>query len=108
MTHELKILPQYYCRVANGSKTFEVHKKDRGFQPGDKVILREYDPTNIPTGWKDTTVPGYVPILPQWKEFGYTSSPPLKFTVGYIQVLDADRVVFSLLKPSEVEHCSGD
>jgi len=44
MKHELKIWPQYYCRVVDGSKTFEVRKNDRGFQPGDEVTLREWNP----------------------------------------------------------------
>jgi len=43
MTHKLKTLPQYFANVLDGSKTFEVRKNDRGFQKGDKVILREFD-----------------------------------------------------------------
>jgi len=42
--HELKIWPQYYEAVANGSKTFELRKNDREFQKGDEVVLKEYDP----------------------------------------------------------------
>ena len=43
MTHELKILPEYYSAVKEQRKTFEVRKKDRDFKVGDSVILREYD-----------------------------------------------------------------
>jgi ASC-1-like (ASCH) protein len=83
MIHELKIHPQYYCRVADGSKTFEVRNNDRGFQPGDTVILKEWDPEPVnSTG-----------ITPK----GFTESKPLKFKIGYILVLDSNRVVFSLL-----------
>ena len=83
MKHELKIWPQYYSRVADGSKTFEIRENDRGFQQGDSVLLREFDPA---------------PINPTTKSSkGYTDSQALEFKVGYIHVLDSSRVVFSLL-----------
>lgn len=44
MTHELKILPQYYLAVLEGTKTFEIRKNDRHYCVGDFVNLREYDP----------------------------------------------------------------
>lgn len=44
MIHELKTWPQYFERIADGSKTFEIRKNDRGFQQGDTLRLREYDP----------------------------------------------------------------
>lgn len=83
MNHELKIRPQYYCRVADGSKTFEVRSNDRGFQPGDTVTLREWDETPI----NKTSN----------KVKGYTDNPPLEFEIGYVYVLDSSRVIFSLL-----------
>ena len=44
MNHELKILPVYFEHVLDGSKTFEIrYNRDRGFQKGDMVTLREYD-----------------------------------------------------------------
>lgn len=85
MKHELKIWPQFYCRVKDGSKTFEVRNNDRNFQRGDMVVLREWDPEPI-----NKQVP-----MPSPK--GYTESPPLEFEVGYILVLDEKTVVFSLL-----------
>lgn len=84
MKHELKIWPQYYCRVADGTKTFEVRRNDRGFQPGDTVVLKEWNPKPInPT---DSAAQGF------------TNSPPLEFTVGYMFPLPSGDVVFSLLK----------
>lgn len=84
MKHELKIWPQFYCRVADGSKTFELRDNDRGFQPGDTVTLREWDPEPVnPTA----------PLTPK----GYTDSPSLTFKIGYVLVLDHSRVIFSLL-----------
>lgn len=85
MKHELKIWPQFYCRVADGSKTFEVRENDRGFQPGDTVILREWDPEPQNAA------------ADKYAAKGYTDSPPLEFKIGYILVLDSSKVVFSLL-----------
>ena len=86
MEHELKILPQYYCRVADGSKTFEVRKNDRGFQPGDIVTLREWDGKLVSH-----------PVHPMDSDHdGYTGKR-LKFKIGYVLPIDAERVVFSLL-----------
>jgi hypothetical protein len=94
MKHYLKIWPQYYCRVADGSKTFEVRKNDRGFQPGDEVVLKEFDPdkekyydTDYDAGY---TTKGH-----------YTQSVELIFKIGYVLPIDAERVVFSLLSPKE-------
>lgn len=42
--HELKTWPQYFTAVASGKKTFEVRRDDRGFQAGDVLVLRCYDP----------------------------------------------------------------
>ncbi len=86
MIHHLKILPQYYCRVADGSKTFEVRKNDRGFQPGDLVTLKEFNPENVyhSQGPMDDSDDGF-------------SGEKLSFKIGYVLPIDAERVVFSLL-----------
>lgn len=42
MTHELKILPEYFEAVATYKKTFEIRKNDRNFNVGDKLILKEW------------------------------------------------------------------
>ncbi len=73
--HRLKIWPSYYQAVKHGQKTFELRNNDRGFQCGDVVILKEFDPV---------------------KE-RYTKSIELKFKIGYVLPVNKDTVVFSLL-----------
>jgi hypothetical protein len=41
--HELKVLPAYFHPLANGEKSFEVRRDDRGFQKGDVLWLREWN-----------------------------------------------------------------
>ena len=41
--HYLKIAPQYFKAVKDGTKTFEVRFNDRNFQVGDVLHLMEYD-----------------------------------------------------------------
>lgn len=43
MTHDLKILPEYFIAVINGEKTFEVRKDDRPYNVGDMLRLHEYN-----------------------------------------------------------------
>lgn len=51
MHHKLKILPTYFEAVSIGDKTFEIRdNRDRGFQKGDTVTLKEFDPSVGLTG----------------------------------------------------------
>lgn len=43
MTHDLKILPEYFMAVALDEKTFEIRKNDRNYHVGDCLVLREWD-----------------------------------------------------------------
>ena len=43
MTHELKILPEYFDLVTSREKTFEIRKNDRDYHVGDTLILKEWD-----------------------------------------------------------------
>lgn len=40
--HILKTLAPYFDAVADGSKTFELRKNDRGFKVGDTLILQRW------------------------------------------------------------------
>lgn len=47
MEHKLKILPQYFKAVQEGTKTFEVRKNDRGFKVEDTLLLREWNKKDL-------------------------------------------------------------
>lgn len=89
MQHSLKIWPQYYARVKDGTKTFEIRENDRGFQRGDIVELLEWDPEPVN---KTTSTPK-----------GFTDAEPLYFEIGYIHVLSGSSCVFSLLPLKDKE-----
>ena len=42
--HELKTWPEEFVVVVNGFKRFEFRKDDRGFEIGDVLLLKCYDP----------------------------------------------------------------
>jgi len=42
--HELKTWPWHFRDVQSGRKAFELRKDDRGFEVGDLLWLREFDP----------------------------------------------------------------
>ena len=39
--HNVKIFPEYFEGIINGTKPFEFRKNDRGYKPGDCVCLKE-------------------------------------------------------------------
>jgi hypothetical protein len=43
-THTIKCWPAYFEPIRRKEKNFDVRRDDRGYQRGDKVILREFDP----------------------------------------------------------------
>ena len=43
VTHELKILPEYFKAVRDYTKNFEIRKCDREYHVGDVLLLREWD-----------------------------------------------------------------
>lgn len=59
--HDLKTWPEYFRCLADGSKTFEIRRNDRGFREGDTLLLREYDAaTGRYTGRELTFAVGFV------------------------------------------------
>lgn len=48
-THDLKTHPGPFTATVMGLKQFEFRKDDRGFEVGDVLVLREWDPSWDPT-----------------------------------------------------------
>lgn len=42
--HRLKIWPEFFVPLFQGTKSFEVRRNDRDFRPGDELQLEEWDP----------------------------------------------------------------
>lgn len=59
--HILKCWPNSYAAIAAGVKCFEWRRDDRGFECGDVLVLREWDP--------GPGVTGSVPRGYTWKHF---------------------------------------
>lgn len=43
-THDLKVWPEFFAALVEGTKMFEVRRNDRGFAVGDVLHLREWTP----------------------------------------------------------------
>lgn len=52
-THELKVWPEFFESLIAGTKNFELRKNDRGFQPGDQLWLREWNPKTLAYSGRD-------------------------------------------------------
>lgn len=46
-THELKTWPSFFTAILERRKTFEVRRNDRDFAVGDRLVLKEYDPSPL-------------------------------------------------------------
>lgn len=60
MIHDLKTWPEFFTAITSGIKPFEVRKDDRGFEVGDTLRLREWQPGVGYTGAETTRVVTYI------------------------------------------------
>jgi len=66
MTHDLKILPEYFKAVALDQKTFEIRKNDRNYHVGDCLVLREWNGQEF-TGRKIVRYVSYILFAEDWQ-----------------------------------------
>ena len=66
--HTLKTWPEQFQAVCRGEKTFEYRsERDRSFEPGDVLVLAEFDPDEDDwTGPTHTVTVGYVVRGPEF------------------------------------------
>lgn len=69
-THELKTWPDPYEAVFTGRKHFEYRKDDRGFQVGDLLLLRKWDPTTSEYFTNSTVLRRSVTYIARGPNFG--------------------------------------
>ncbi len=67
MRIEKKVWPEYFQKILDGKKTFEVRLADWDCNPGDVLVLREYDPESGYTGRKLEVRVTYVTKSNNWK-----------------------------------------
>jgi len=78
VVHELKTWPDPFVALRCGRKTFEFRRDDRGFDPGNVLVLKEWVPRRE---WEGGTPypPGFAPDLgPHTVE--WAKEPPGKYT----------------------------
>jgi len=79
MEHELKINPEFYKPSLFGAKRFEVrNNRDRGFQTGDTIILKEYiSKLGATHGYTGSSIKGKITYVTNYEQksdfvvFGY-------------------------------------
>ncbi|MEK6190615.1 MAG: DUF3850 domain-containing protein [Carnobacterium alterfunditum] len=69
--HQLKMYPSLFQAAITEKKSMEVRRNDSNFQEGDRIILKEYSPTDGYTGSTQERLITYVsPFEPK---IGYIS-----------------------------------
>lgn len=72
MDHELKTWPAFFQAIVDGRKPFEVRRNDRGFQAGDRLQLREWEPdkSSTSTAYTGRAVTALVTYVLTGESFG--------------------------------------
>ena len=71
-THELKCWPEFFLPVQAWKKVFEIRHNDRGFEVGDILWLREWDPTTADySGESVRRAISYITDFPDGLKDGY-------------------------------------
>lgn len=99
MTHDLKILPEYFTAVCSGEKTFEVRKDDRPFQVGDTLKLHEIN-CGVLTQRVVTVEVTYILRHPEYCKEGYCI---LGIKRKHIRIRDRNRGAGECMNYEEAE-----
>jgi hypothetical protein len=86
-THELKIAPQFFKQVLDGSKRYEVRKNDRNFAVGDEIVLKEYQTITPPPEFGCSMPEEYCYTGREWRG-RIVSVLPLECVPGFRTQLD--------------------
>ena len=71
-THELKCWPKFFEPIVEGRKKFDVRNNDRGFEVGDILHFREWNPDTEKYSGLDFKVEvTYMADNPDWLRPGY-------------------------------------
>jgi hypothetical protein len=88
--HELRIYPEFFESIRDGSKTCEIRYNDRGFKVGDILCLREISPvTGAHTGRWLLVAISHITGLPE--HFAHMDSSDLGLRDGFV-VLSIHRI----------------
>lgn len=93
----MKCWPDFFDATERGDKTFEIRKNDRGFQRGDTLILRKWDPEQrayIPKGARG----------PSDRADDPKAADTLRCTITYVlnsNIMESGYVVMSIRKIDE-------
>ena len=79
--HELKTNRPHFGLIRDGLKCWELRRNDRGFEVGDLLWLREYDPTE--NDYTDRTQ--LVEIMRVTADFDVTEGLPASFVIMDIE-----------------------
>lgn len=78
-THILKVAPEYWAAIADGTKTFEVRRNDRAYQKGDLLVLYpthdEYGREMCKPSCPDATCSRKPPVERRTVGFVYSGDP---------------------------------
>ena len=66
MTHELKILPDYFHDVVRGLKKAELRKDDRDYKVGDVLLLKEFFNGEYTGAWASVKVTHVLRNCPEY------------------------------------------
>lgn len=97
---KLKVFPEYFSAIKDGSKPFEVRRDKHDYEVGDVLLLQEWQPNTLEVEPGVPKSAGDYTGLETLQQVTYVFRNP-EFLEGFPSYLNADTVVLGL-KPAEV------